>query len=131
MQTTPMRSLMAGLALLTIAGPVAAHHSFAGEYDQSRPLRIEGTVVRVDWRNPHVILTLASMTTPGVASTWTFEMGAPRVLTERLGWPKDALKPGDHIVVDGYYARNGGTQAAAQFVTTASGTRLRSVLPFR
>jgi hypothetical protein len=58
-------------------------------------------------------------------------MGAPNVLTNRLGWPADAVKAGDRITVEGFLARTGGTDAAAQYVTTASGMRLRSVLPFR
>jgi DNA/RNA endonuclease YhcR with UshA esterase domain len=119
------------IALLTIAAPSAAHHSFAGEYDQTKPLRVEGTVVRLDWRNPHAILTLAAVTAAGESTTWTFEMGAPRVLADRLGWPADAIKTGDRVIVEGFLARNGGRAAAATYVTTASGARLRSVLPFR
>lgn len=127
-----MRRIFAGLAFLALAAPTAAHHSFAAEYDQTKPLRVEGTVVRLDWRNPHAILSVASVNTAGEKTTWTFEMGAPRVLTNRLGWSPDSVKPGDHVIVEGFMARNAdASTAAAQHVTTAAGARLQSVLPFR
>jgi hypothetical protein len=122
---------MACLGLLALTAPAMAHHSFAGEYDQAKPVRVEGTVVRLDLRNPHALLSVASVDAAGVKTTWTFEMGAPRVLTNRLGWSADAVKPGERITVEGFLARSGGTEAAAQYVTTASGMHLRSVLPFR
>jgi hypothetical protein len=124
-------SLLTCIALLALAAPAVAHHSFAGEYDQTKPLRVEGTVVRLDWRNPHAILSVASVDGAGVKTIWTFEMGAPRVLTNRLGWSTDSVKLGDHVIVEGFMSRNGGSGAAAQYLTTASGARLQSVLPFR
>jgi len=126
-----MRSVLVCIAILAPTAPAAAHHSFAAEYDQTKPVRVEGTVVRLDWRNPHAILSVASVNAAGEKTTWTFEMGAPRVLTNRLGWSQDSVKLGDRIIVDGFVARNGGPGAAAQYVTTASGARLQSVLPFR
>ena len=128
-----MRTAMFTLSVvfLGLFAPVAAHHSFAGVYDQTKPLKIDGVVMHVDWRNPHVLLRVASKDDAGVATEWSFEMGAPRVLTDRFGWSTDRLKPGDRVTVEGFIARSGGRQAAAQFVTTASGERLRAVLPFR
>jgi len=87
--------------------------------------------VRLDWRNPHAVLAVESVNAAGEKTTWTFEMGAPRVLANRFGWSSDTVKMGDRIVVEGSPARAGGRSGAAQYVTTASGTRLQSVLPFR
>jgi len=126
-----MRRGLICLALLALSAPAAAHHSFAAEYDLTKPLRVEGTVVRLDWRNPHAILSLASVTAAGEEIMWTFVMGAPRVLTNRLGWSPDSVRVGDRIIVEGFLARHGGSGAAAQHVTTASGARLQSALPFR
>ena len=125
-----IRPLAVTLGLLATGATVHAHHSFAAVYDQTQPVRVEGTVVQIDWRNPHVLFYVAPLGRD-TASTWTFEMGAPMVLTRRLGWSADTIRVGDHIVVDGFMARKGDRQAAAQFVTTAAGKRLSAVLPFR
>lgn len=109
---------------------VDAHHSFAAEYDQAKPIRVEGTVVRLEVRNPHAVLELVVTDRTGVPMTWIFEMGAPRVLAQ-YGWLTDSVKRGDQVTVEGVLARSGTGRAAAQIVTTASGTRLRAVRPFR
>lgn len=122
---------LAFVTVLTLASSVAAHHSFSAVYDQTQPVRVAGVVVRVDWVNPHARLQIESPDQTGSTTIWTFEMGAPRVMTGRLGWSTDKIKAGDHVVVEGFLARNGDRLAAAQAVTTASGERLTSVLPFR
>ena len=111
--------------------PAFAHHSFAGVYDQNKPLRVDGIVQRIEWKNPHVVIALPAKDPSGADIQWVFEMGAPRVLTGRLGWSGDAVKVGDHIGVEGFLARAGGQQAAAVAVTTRTGARLTAVLPFR
>jgi len=128
---TPAVTLISFLALPGLAPSVSAHHSFAAVYDQSQPLRVEGAVVRLEWSNPHARLHVRSVDADGTETTWTFEMGAPRVLTGQFGWSLDTIKVSDRVIVEGFRARNGGTLAAAQVVTTASGERFRSVLPFR
>jgi hypothetical protein len=119
-------SVAMAVAALVSVSPAVAHHSFAGVYDQSNPLRVEGIVQRIEWKNPHVVIALKATDTD-----WVFEMGAPRVLLGRLGWAEDAVKVGDRIGVEGFHARAGGQQAAAVTITTRSGARLTAVLPFR
>lgn len=107
-----------------------AHHSFVAVYDQQQALTLTGTVERLAWQNPHALLYLTVVDKDGTKAQWTFEMGAPRVL-EQFGWSLDSARPGATVKVDGYHARAGGRQAAAEFVTLPSGQRLRSVRPFR
>jgi hypothetical protein len=119
------------IAALPCVSPAFAHHSFAGVYDQSKPLRVDGVVERIEWKNPHVVIALKVKDAGGADVQWVFEMGAPRVLMGRLGWAEDAVKVGDHIGVEGFHARAGGQQAAAVAITTRTGARLTAVLPFR
>jgi hypothetical protein len=124
-------SVAMAVAALVPVSPAVAHHSFAGVYDQSNPLRVEGIVQRIEWKNPHVVIALKATDTDAADVQWVFEMGAPRVLLGRLGWTEDAVKVGDRIGVEGFHARAGGQQAAAVTITTRSGARLTAVLPFR
>ena len=119
------------VAVLSWVSPGFAHHSFAGVYDQSKPLRVDGVVQRIEWKNPHVVIALNAKDPSGADLQWVFEMGAPRVLMGRLGWADDAVKVGDRIGVEGFQARAGGQQAAAVTITTRTGARLTAVLPFR
>ena len=123
--------ILTAVAFLLSVVPVSAHHSFAAVYDQSKPLRVDGIVQRVDWRNPHVTITLKAKDAAGAEVQWEFEMGTPRVLTSRFGWAEETVKIGDHISVEGYLARADSQQAAAVTVTTRTGARLTAVQPFR
>jgi len=126
-----LTSVAMAVAVLPSVVPASAHHSFAGVYDQSKPLRVDGVVQRIDWKNPHVVIALKATDVSGAEVQWVFEMGAPRVLRGRLGWSEDAVQVGDHIGVEGFHARAGGQQAAAVAITTRTGARLTAVLPFR
>lgn len=123
------------VALLVVlawpAAPVRAHHSFAGVYDQSKPLRVQGTVDAMEWKNPHVTLVLMSRAGDGTETRWAFEMGAPRVLTDRFGWTPQTVRVGDAITIDGFKARDGSQRAAAMSITTRTGATIRAVLPLR
>jgi hypothetical protein len=123
--------IMTAVAFLLSVIPASAHHSFAAVYDQSKPLRVDGVVQRVDWRNPHVTIALTAKDAAGAEVQWEFELGAPRVLTSRFGWADETVKIGDHISVEGYLARAGDQQAAAVTITTRTGARLTAVQPFR
>jgi hypothetical protein len=120
------------IAFLAAAIDVAAHHSFAAVYDQNEPLRVEGTVQRIEWRNPHGTMALIGQANgEGPEAEWVFEMGAPMVLLNQFGWRGDTVKVGDRITFEGFHARSGGQQPAAVSVVTRFGARLRAVRPFR
>ena len=105
---------------LFAALPAAAHHSFATEYDRTRPVSITGTVSKVEWRNPHIWFYVDVKDERGRVATWGFS-GAPPAFLQRQGIPKDVLRVGDTVRVDGFRARDGSTNASGGKVTFADG----------
>jgi hypothetical protein len=112
-------------ALAAAAAPAFAHHSFAAEYDSTRPVKMTGAVTKVDWANPHVYFFIdVKDEATGKVTNWAFEMGAPAVLT-RSGWRRSSVKIGDLITIDGTLAKDGGNHGNARAVTmTATGEKL-------
>ena len=100
-------------------GAVSAHHSFAAEFDASKPVSISGTVTKVEWMNPHVWFYMDVKDSSGKASNWGVEMGSPNGLM-RTGWNRNSMKPGDVIRVEGSRAKDGGNVANARSVTLAA-----------
>jgi len=82
------------------------HHSFASEYDADMPAKIQGTVKKVEWINPHSWITIDVKNPDGTTTTWEIEAGAPNAMFRR-GFNKDSLPIGTEIVVTGYLAKNG------------------------
>ena len=115
--------LSAGVGLLLAALPVLAHHSFAAEFDVSKPITLKGKFIRMDWVNPHSHILLDITDADGKVVTWSFEALPPNVLF-RQGWRKDSLKPGEEIEVEGFQAKDGSANAWSRSVKTADGRRL-------
>ena len=106
------------------AAPVMAHHSFAAEYDSKKPVKLTGTITKIDWMNPHVYFFMDVEDEGGKVTNWGFEMGPPNLL-QRAGWTKNTMKIGDVVVVEGTLAKDGTNQGNARSVTMAgTGKRL-------
>jgi hypothetical protein len=114
-----------GLAILGSGLPALAHHSFAEEFDTSKPVTLEGVVTRIDWENPHVHYHVDVTGPDGTVVNWACETGGPARLARR-GWTKDALKPGDKVVVHGYLAKDGSHAADGREVTLPDGRKIGS-----
>jgi hypothetical protein len=113
-------SLLVGAALVLAAAPRASsHHAFAAEFDINRPVKLSGTVTKIEWTNPHAWLFIDSKQDNGSVQSWAIELVGINDLL-RLGWGRDKVKPGDVINVDGFGARNGTNTANAASVTLAS-----------
>ena len=107
---------------LTVAGGarLAAHHSFAAEYDSTKVLKLTGAITKVDWANPHVYFFIdVKDTATGKVNNWAFEMAAPAVL-QRSGWKRSSMTLGDIVTVEGTAAKNGTFHGNARSVTLAS-----------
>ena len=113
---------LAALAAVCVA-PVSAHHSFAAEFDGSKPITLKGVVTQIDWANPHVWFYITVKDEEGHTIRWACEMGAPHQLQQR-GWLRETMKVGDVVTVAGSLARDGSKRANARQVTTADGKTL-------
>ena len=124
---TTLGILAVGAGLLCLAAPVVAHHSFSVEYDVKKPVKVTGTVVRLEWTNPHAHLYVETVEN-GTKMTWNFEMASPNIL-ERNGWTRKAVKPTDAVVVEGYAGRADASRGIANSIKFADGKALFAGAP--
>jgi Family of unknown function (DUF6152) len=110
---------LAGLCLVA-AVPVAAHHSFAAEFDGTKVIRLKGTLTKIEWTNPHSYFYIDVKDETGKVINWGCEAGAPGALSRR-GFRKGDIKLGDTLVVDGYLAKDGSNIVDARRVTLPDG----------
>lgn len=115
-------SFVVGLVAL-LAVPAAAHHSFIAVFDRDQPVSVEGVVTEIQWTNPHIWFFVDVTNPDGSVTNWGFSGGPPGLLVRR-GVSRDALKVGDAVVVEGFRARDGSTNASGSRVTFPDGRQV-------
>ena len=110
--------------IVAAAGAQAvAHHAFAAEFDANAPIEMAGTVVRMEWVNPHTWIHIDVAQPDGTAERWMIEGGPPTSLLRR-GFTKRSLLAGTEIFVEGFQAKDGSNKANGRDVTFADGSKL-------
>ena len=124
--------VIAVAAVLAGGARTLAHHSFAAQYDQTKPIEVKGTVTKVEWTNPHARFYIDARNDKGEVTSWNFELASPNVLV-RNGWKRTTLKIGEEVTAAGYLARTGPPagprMAIAGAVTGADGRKLFASAP--
>jgi hypothetical protein len=127
MEASPMRTKLVvaivSVGFLAAAVPVVAHHAFAAEFDANRPIKLQGTVTKMEWINPHAWLHIEVKKPDGTVEQWMIEGGTPNTLLRR-GITRDSIKPGTIVLVDGYQAKDGSMRGNGRDLTLQNGQKL-------
>ncbi|SRR5579883_3154278 len=122
----PMKfSLTLVVLVLLAALPLDAHHAFAAEFDVNQPVKVKGTITKVDWVNPHAWLYIDVKGDDGKIVNWHFELGPPNALI-RLGWKKDSIPAGLVVEVSGFRAKSGEAVGNGRSIILPDGRELFS-----
>jgi Family of unknown function (DUF6152) len=120
---TKLAITIAVAGLLLNAAPMFAHHAFAAEFDAKKPVKLRGTVTKMEWINPHAWIHIDVKDADGKVVQWMIEAGTPNTLFRR-GFTKDSLATGTEILVDGYQSKDGSNRANGRDVTFPDGRKL-------
>lgn len=125
MNNSALVSMIFGLCVIFTPAYASSHHSFAAEFDGTKPVTLTGTVTKVEWMNPHAYLYMdVADEQTGDVTNWAIELGSPNGL-RRNGWQRTSVKPGDVLTIEGTLGRFKENLANARTAILAStGERL-------
>ena len=118
-----LKAVFAAVFFVCAGQPVPAHHAFAAEFDATKPIKLQGTVTKVEWINPHAWIHIEVKRPDGATEQWMIEGGTPNTLFRR-GVNKNSLPAGTVIIVDGYQAKDGTLKGNGRDITLADGRKL-------
>jgi hypothetical protein len=120
---TKLSLLTLAITLCAGARPLLGHHAFSAEFDSNKPVKLRGTVTKMEWVNPHAWLYIDVKGADGKITSWAIEGAAPNAMLRR-GFTKDSLPVGTEIIVEGYQAKDGSNISSGQNLTLPDGRKL-------
>jgi hypothetical protein len=120
---TMMMAAAAALTAIVAVTPAQAHHAFAAEFDGKQPIKLRGTVSKIEFINPHSWVHVDVKGDDGKVTTWMIEGGSPNTLFRR-GVTQNSLALGTEVIVDGYRAKDGSNKANGRDITLPDGRKL-------
>ena len=115
--------VIAAAASVIATARIDAHHAFAAEYDGAKPVKLKGTVLKMEWINPHAWIQLEVKNADGTTTKWMIEGAAPNALIRR-GFNRNSLLPGTELTVEGFRAKDGSNYANGRDMTFNDGKKL-------
>ena len=121
-------AILIAIALLLAAGPVLAHHSPSAVFDMSKDFTLTGTLTKVDWINPHIVVYIDAKKDDGSVENWKFESNPPSWFRRvSLGRDDFAKAIGQTVTVKGVRAKAGGLYGYLLKITFPDGNSLELV----
>ena len=115
--------VLATAGMLLSALPLRAHHAFAAEFDSSKPVKLQGTIVKIDMVNPHSWIYIDVKNPDGTTTQWMVEGGSPNALV-RHGFTKASLPKGTEVIFEGFQAKDGSNRANGRDITFPNGKKV-------
>jgi hypothetical protein len=110
-----------GILIPTVS--MLAHHAFTAEFDTKKPVKLRGTIAKIEMVNPHSWIYIDVKNDDGSTSQWMLEAGSPNVLVRR-GFSKAAIPKGTEVIFEGFQAKDGSNRANGRDITFPDGKKL-------
>src|SRR5262249_36295671 len=114
--------------MLLFATAVLAHHSPSAIFEMAKRISVTGTLTKVDWINPHIVIAMKANGDGGKIDHWTFESNPPSwYRSVGLGRADFAKAIGQTVTVEGVRAKDGTLYGYMQKIKLPDGTTLELI----